>query len=218
MLCGGSSLEGGIPVVLDGVVGPAGEHASNGGPPVAIHGVRSEDGVVLGGGERAVLDGGAELVAPPEPAGLPGPALDVAADEGPVPGAVALHEPGEDAVLLGTPGALHPVRLAGGGGRIPAGGRIGGGRVGGGRGTCRRRPPIRHIHFGENFFLLLLLGYIVVLRRARGKGERLVLIYAREKEREWKANGARGKRCFQETGSCKVGGEMVAENEMDLLR
>lgn len=98
-------------MVLDGVVGPAGEQPGNGGPAVAVAGVSRHDGVVLGGGEGAVLDVGAELVAPPETAGLTGPALDVAADEGPVPRAVALDEAGEDPVLLGAPWALDPLRF-----------------------------------------------------------------------------------------------------------
>lgn len=98
-------------MVLDGVVRPPRQQPGNGGPPVTVARVRRHDGLVLGGGEGAVLDARAQLVAPPEPARLPGPPLDVAANEGPVPRAVALHQTGEDLVLLGAPWALDPVRL-----------------------------------------------------------------------------------------------------------
>lgn len=93
-------------MVLDGIVGAAGEEPRDGGPAVAVLVVRREDGVVLGGGEGAVLDGGAELVAPAQAAGLAGAALDVFADERPVSGAVSVDESGQDAVLLGAPWAL----------------------------------------------------------------------------------------------------------------
>lgn len=48
----------------------------------------SDDGLVLLGREGAVLHGGAQLIAPPQPARFAGPALNVAADEGPVSRAV----------------------------------------------------------------------------------------------------------------------------------
>ena len=99
-------------MVLDGIVGAAGEEAGDGGPAVAVAGVGGEDGVVLGGGEGAVLDVGAELVAPAQAAGLAGAAPDVLAYEGPVAGAVAVHQAGQDLVLLRAPRPLDPLPVA----------------------------------------------------------------------------------------------------------
>lgn len=67
---GGSATaaEGGVPVVLDSVVGASGQEARDGGPLVAVEGVGLGDDVILGGGEWAVLHVGAQLVAPPETA------------------------------------------------------------------------------------------------------------------------------------------------------
>lgn len=93
-------------MVLDGIVGAAGKEASDGGPAVAVLVVGRKDGVVLRRGEGAVLHRGAELVAPPQAAGLPGTALYVLADHRPVPGAVPVDEPGQDPVLLGAPRTL----------------------------------------------------------------------------------------------------------------
>ena len=75
------ALERGVPVVLDGVVGAAGEEARDGGPLVAEPCVRAEDGVVLLGREGAVLHLRRQLVAPPEAARLAGATRDGAADE-----------------------------------------------------------------------------------------------------------------------------------------
>jgi hypothetical protein len=74
-------LKRGVPVVLDGVVGAPGEQAGDGGPLVAEPGVGAEDGVVLVGGEGAVLHLRGKLVAPPEAARLAGPAGDGLADK-----------------------------------------------------------------------------------------------------------------------------------------
>jgi hypothetical protein len=105
------ALQRGVPVVLDGVVGAAGEEARDGGPLVAEPGVRAEDGVVLLGREGPVLHLRRQLVAPPEAARLAGAARDGPADEGPVAGAVAGHQALQGLVLLGAPGALDPVHV-----------------------------------------------------------------------------------------------------------
>lgn len=65
-------------MVFDGIIGPAGEKAGNGGPTVAVAGMGGDDGVIFGRRERAVLDTRAELVAPTEAAGFAGAALYVA--------------------------------------------------------------------------------------------------------------------------------------------
>jgi len=51
-------------VVFDGVVGATVEEASDCGPLVAKPGMCSDNGLVLVGSERSVLDVGGELVAP----------------------------------------------------------------------------------------------------------------------------------------------------------
>ncbi|WVZ21593.1 hypothetical protein V8G54_008915 [Vigna mungo] len=121
----GSALERGVPVVLNGVIGSTRQQTGNGGPPVSVLGVGGDDGLVLLGREGPVLDGGAELVAPAEAAGLARPAFNVAADEGPVARSVAVDEAGEDPILLGAPGAFDSVRVGVGRGRVR--GRRGGG-------------------------------------------------------------------------------------------
>lgn len=100
-------------MIFDRIVGPTREQPGNGGPPVSVAGVCSQDGLVLGLRERTVLDAGAELVAPPKPARLARAALDVAANQGPIPGPVALDKPGENPVLLGAPRALDSLSLVG---------------------------------------------------------------------------------------------------------
>jgi hypothetical protein len=107
------ALEGGVPVVLDGVVGASREQAGDGGPLVAEAGVGAQDGVVLVRGEGAVLHLRGELVAPPEAARLAGPPRDGLADEGPVARAVAANQTLQRVVLLGAPGALDPVYVLG---------------------------------------------------------------------------------------------------------
>lgn len=62
---GGFSLESGIPVVFDGVIGAAVEQASYGGPLVAELGVGHDDGLVLLLREGAMGHLRRELVAPP---------------------------------------------------------------------------------------------------------------------------------------------------------
>lgn len=60
-----------------------------------------------------MLHGGAELVAPPEPAGLAGPSLYVAANQGPVSGPVSFDESGQNPVFFCAPWAFDPVRFVG---------------------------------------------------------------------------------------------------------
>lgn len=92
-----------------------------------------------------MLDGGAELVAPPQAAGLARPALNVAADEGPVPGSVTVDEAGEDPILLGAPRAFDSVVVVVVGlGR----GRVRGRRGGGG-------ASVQSFHWRKEGVLLL---------------------------------------------------------------
>lgn len=90
-------------MVLNRVVGPARQQPGNGGPPVPVLGVGRQYRLVFGLRKGPVLDVRAQLVAPPEPARLPRPALYVLADQRPVSGPVPVHEPGQDLVLLGAP-------------------------------------------------------------------------------------------------------------------
>lgn len=96
-------------MVLDAVVGAAGEEAGDGGPLVAVEGVGSGDDGVLGGGEGVVLYGWGQLIAPPEAARLAGAARDLFADEGPVPRAVLLHQLFQSRVLLWAPRPFNPI-------------------------------------------------------------------------------------------------------------
>ena len=153
----GSALERGVPVVLNGVIGSARQQTGNGGPPVSVLGVGGDDGLVLLGGEGAVLDGGAELVAPAQAAGLARPTLNVAADEGPVAGSVAVDEAGEDPILLGAPRAFDSVGVVVVGvGR----GRVGG-RRGGGGGGC---VDSFHVAEGEMRGCCCWVGYVYIVR------------------------------------------------------
>lgn len=90
-------------MVFNGVIGTAGQEACNGGPLVAVDGVSLDDESILGGRKRAVLDGGAKLIAPSEPARLAGTAWNTEANEGPISRAVLLHQPHQSGILLGTP-------------------------------------------------------------------------------------------------------------------
>lgn len=96
-------------MILDRIVGAAGEEASDGGPLVAVEGVCPDDRGVLCRSERLVLHVGAELVTPPQPARLAGAAGDAGADEGPVARAVLGHQLDESGVLLWAPRPLHSV-------------------------------------------------------------------------------------------------------------
>ena len=106
---GAAAAEGGVPVVLDGVVGAPGEEARDGGPLVTVEGVGPEDDVVLHRREGAVLHGGAELVAPPQPARLPRPPRYPAAYSRPVPCPVLRHQLQQRRVLLRGPRPLDSI-------------------------------------------------------------------------------------------------------------
>jgi hypothetical protein len=58
-------------VVLDGVVGAAGEEAGDEGPLVAVGAVGVEQPLLLLLRERSLVDPRVQLVEPPEPAALP---------------------------------------------------------------------------------------------------------------------------------------------------
>lgn len=103
------AAEGGVPVVLDGIVRAAGKEASYGGPLVAVQCVRVDDGGVLRGCEGAVLHMGAQLVAPSEAAGFARPPVDAFTDQRPVASAVLLDEALQRDVLLWTPWPLDAV-------------------------------------------------------------------------------------------------------------
>lgn len=103
------ALERGVPVVLDRVVGATVEQPRDCGPLVAEARVGSDDGVVLFGREGTVLHLRRELVAPPQPARLAGPARYRLADQRPVPRPVLLDQILESVVLFGAPRALDPI-------------------------------------------------------------------------------------------------------------
>jgi hypothetical protein len=62
------AAEGGVPVVLDGIVSAARKEAGYGGPFVAVQCVGMDDGGVLRRCEGTVLHMGAQLIAPSETA------------------------------------------------------------------------------------------------------------------------------------------------------
>lgn len=93
-------------MVLHRIVRPAWKQPRNGGPLVAMLPVRAQDDRVLSRGEGTVVDGGAELVAPPQPAGFPGPAGDAGADGRPILGAVQLHQLRQLRILFRVPCSL----------------------------------------------------------------------------------------------------------------
>ncbi|KAG1365465.1 hypothetical protein COCNU_12G004650 [Cocos nucifera] len=62
----GTVMKVGVPVALDSIVGAAREEAGDGGPFVAILCIGGDDGGILGGSERMVVDGRAKLVTPME--------------------------------------------------------------------------------------------------------------------------------------------------------
>jgi len=84
--------EGGVPVVLNGVVGAAREEARDGGPLIPVNSVSLDDDLVLHRTEGPMPHVRAELVAPSQPAGLAGAPRNAAADDGPVPRAVLVHQ------------------------------------------------------------------------------------------------------------------------------
>jgi len=90
-------------MVLDGVVGAAVEEASDGGPLVSEPGVRLRDRFVFLRRERAVLNLGRQLIAPPQPARFPRPTRNGFAYEGPVSGPVSLNQPPQGCVFFRTP-------------------------------------------------------------------------------------------------------------------
>lgn len=108
---GALTLERGVPVVLDGVVGSAVEEAGDGGPLVAEAGVGPDYGVVFLWREGTVLHLRGELVAPPEPARLAGPTGYRLADQRPVTRTVLLYQPLQSVVLFGAPWTLYPIHI-----------------------------------------------------------------------------------------------------------
>lgn len=98
-------------MVLDSIVSSAAEHASNRGPFVAVLKVGSHNSGVLFRSEGAVLDLGAQLVAPSESAGFARSSGDRFADQGPVAWPVFLNEMLQRCVFLGAPRPLDPIGL-----------------------------------------------------------------------------------------------------------
>lgn len=100
-------------MVLDGVVGAAGEEARDGGPFVSVNGVRLYDHLVLRRSERTVLHLRTQLVAPPQTARLAGTPGNSGAYDGPVACPVLVHEFQQRRILLRTPRTLHAIVAAG---------------------------------------------------------------------------------------------------------
>nr|CAD1828821.1 unnamed protein product [Ananas comosus var. bracteatus] len=68
-----AAAEGGVPVVLDGVICASGEQTGNGGPLIPKLRVGRDDRSVLRGSKRPVVHIRTQLIAPPEPARLARP-------------------------------------------------------------------------------------------------------------------------------------------------
>lgn len=96
-------LQRGVPVVLHRIVSPTWEQAGYGGPPVPVPCMCGQDGLVLGRREGPPLHGRTQLVTPPEPARLARPALNVTANQGPVPRAISLDKTLQNLVFFSAP-------------------------------------------------------------------------------------------------------------------
>lgn len=104
-------LEGGIPVVLYGVISPTREQTGYGGPFVPKLGVSPDNRLVLVGRKSPMLHLRRELITPAEPARLPGTTRNRLADQGPIPGAMLLNQPLQQLIFFGAPRALDPIRF-----------------------------------------------------------------------------------------------------------
>ncbi len=100
-----------VPVVLDRIVGSAGENPSDGGPFVAVQVMGLDDGRVFEGGEGTMLHGRAQLVTPSQAAGLARSSRDALADERPVASSMLLHQVLQRCIFLWTPWSLDTIEL-----------------------------------------------------------------------------------------------------------
>lgn len=104
--------EGGVPAVLDGVIGPAVEVTRDGGPLVAVHALLLDDARVLLGREGPAVQLRRQVLAPPQPARLGAAPGHRARDRRPVLASVLPHRRPQRLVLIGAPRRLLAVRLA----------------------------------------------------------------------------------------------------------
>lgn len=102
------ALERGVPVVLDGVVCPAGHFLGDLGPAVPEERVELEELGVLGLGPGALLDARVEVVEPPLAALLPRSALQGAGDGRPRSRPEPRHQLQQPLVLVALPRSPSP--------------------------------------------------------------------------------------------------------------
>lgn len=98
-------------MVLDSVIRPTREKASNSSPSVTEVSMSSDNSLILLRGEGAVLDLRRELIAPAEAAGLTRTARNGFADERPVAWAMLLNQSLKGIVFLRAPWTLDPIHV-----------------------------------------------------------------------------------------------------------
>lgn len=117
---GDELLHAGVPVVLDGVVGPSGQVLRDLGPPVPVDVVGEEQDPFLRTRPILLADAGVQVVEPTLAALLPLAALHLLGDEGPPVSPVLLHQPLQLPILqiaplllqlVVSPVVLHRLRL-----------------------------------------------------------------------------------------------------------
>jgi len=114
-------LEGRIPVILNGIVGPSRKQVGDFGPSVSMLRMRLQDDTILFRTEGFFFDVWIELVAPAQPAALPRPSGYALCDDGPVLGSMRIDQSLEQLVFLRFPrpfdgfrdrSTSHPFRFA----------------------------------------------------------------------------------------------------------
>ena len=105
------ALEGGVPVVLDGVIGAPDEGLGDLGPLVAVLRVGDDELAVLLAAPLLALDVGVEVVVPALAALLADLDGELLRDLGPLLRAESAHELDDLGVLLLSPGTLHELGI-----------------------------------------------------------------------------------------------------------
>lgn len=104
-------LERRVPMVFYRIVSTSIEEPRDRRPFVSVLGVRLDDDLVFLRRERAVLNLGRKLVAPPETARLAGSTRDRFADQRPIASSMTLHKFLQRLVFVGTPRTLDPIQI-----------------------------------------------------------------------------------------------------------
>ena len=105
------ALEGGVPVVLDGVIGAPDEGLGDLGPLVAVLRVGDDELAVLLAAPLLALDVGVEVVVPALAALLADATGELLRDLGPLLRAESAHELDDLGVFLLSPGTLHELGI-----------------------------------------------------------------------------------------------------------